>query len=307
MNSVRMPVDTTLNPVNREVGRGEQKRAREWVVILRTTLALNRTRWGLALFLFVLAIAVAGPLAAPYSSTQIIGRPFAPPSGRALLGTEYLGRDVLSRVLTGGLTVFSLSLAATLVGMLLGAGLGLIAAYSSKWVDEVIMRLLDVVMAFPMIVFALLIVSIAGPKLYLIVLAVGIGHAPRIGRVARGAALEIVNLDYVKFAEALGVPRRRILVGDLLPNVSSPLLVEAGLRFAYSIAIIAALSFLGFGLQPPAADWGLMVNENRIGVVIQPYAVLAPIVLISLLTVGTCLITDGLSRAIIGIDRRTES
>lgn len=305
MTETGMAVAAKANGVGL-VGKARAPRRREWVGLLHGTLALNRTRVGLALFLCVLAVALVGPFFAPYSSTEFVGRTFAPPSRHALLGTDYLGHDVLSRVLYGGRTVFGLSIAATLIGMALGTSLGLIAAYASKWVDEVIMRLLDVLMAFPMVVFALLMVSVAGPKLYLIVLAVGLGHAPRVARVARGAALEIVGRDFVKASEALGISRTRILLGDILPNTTSPLLVEAGLRFAYSIAIIAALSFLGFGLQPPAADWGLMVNENRIGIAMQPYAVLAPILLIALLTVGTSLITDGLSRAIIGIDRKTE-
>ena len=198
------------------------------------------------------------------------------PSSKAVLGTDILGRDVLSRALYGGTSVFALSIAATAIGMLLGVGLGMTAAYSSKWGDEFIMRSLDVVMAFPMIVLTMLLVSMVGPLPWLIVLAVGIGHAPRVARVARGASLGIVELDFVKAAEAHGASAPRVLMGEVLPNIMSPMLVEAGLRFAYSIAAIASLSFIGLGLQPPSADWGLMVNENRIGVAAQPFSVLAP-------------------------------
>jgi peptide/nickel transport system permease protein len=299
------PALTVGVPQARSADVTRTRRRREWAVTLRDTMALIRTKAGIALFVFVLGVAVLGPLIAPYSPTEFVGKPFQLPSASAWLGTDYIGHDVLSRVLCGGRTVFSLSLAATLIGMALGTGFGLVAAYANKWVDEIIMRLLDVLMAFPAIVFVLLVVSIAGPKLYLIVLAVALGHAPRVARVARGSALEIVDLDFVKASEALGTPRIKIMLGEILPNISSPLLVEAGLRFAYSIGLIAALSFLGFGLQPPAADWGLMVNENRPGIYTQPYAVLAPIVLIALLTVGTSLVTDGFARALIGIDRRT--
>jgi len=144
-----------------------------------------------------------------------------------------------------------------------------------------------------------------GPRLWLIVLMVGISHAPRIARVTRAATLDVVTRDFVRAVEALGVPRRKILALEVLPNISSPLLVEFGLRLTYSVIIIAGLSFLGFGMQPPAADWGLMINENRIGISVQPWAVVAPVVLIAALTIGTNLMADGLSRAMTGIQRDT--
>ena len=236
--------------------------------------------------------------------------PASPPTTRdprlsAWLGTDGIGHDIFSRVLCGGRTVIGLSLAATVLAMILGVGLGLLAGYSRPAVDDAIMRLLDVLLAFPSIVFVLLLVSILGDSLWLIVLAVAVTHAPRIARVARGATLEIVGRDFVRAAEALGVPRRKILAGEILPNITSPLLVEFGLRLTYSIGLIAALSFLGFGMQPPAADWGLMINENYGAFVVQPWAVFVPVLLIALLTIGTNLMTDGVSRALIGIDRDT--
>ena len=166
------------------------------------------------------------------------------------------------------------------------------------------MRICDVFLAFPQIVFALLLVSAFGPKLYLLVLTVGITHAPRVARVMRGAAQQVVERDFVKAAEAVGESRSRILFSELLPNVTSPLLVETGLRLTYSIGLVAALSFLGFGLQPPHADWGLMINENRLALSVQPWGVVLPVVAIALLTIGTNLVTDGIARAAIGLDRR---
>jgi peptide/nickel transport system permease protein len=121
--------------------------------------------------------------------------------------------------------------------------------------------------------------------------------------VTRGSSVEIVERDFVSAAEAMGEPRHKILIGEILPNVASPLLVEASLRLTYSVGLIAALSFLGFGLQPPAADWGLMINENRQGLTIQPWGVVAPILAIALLTIGTSLIGDGVARASAGIER----
>jgi peptide/nickel transport system permease protein len=126
---------------------------------------------------------------------------------------------------------------------------------------------------------------------------------PRAARVTRGAAVEVVERDFVRAAEAIGVPRRRILFSEVLPNITSPLIVETTLRLTFNVAVVAGLSFLGFGLQPPAADWGLMINENRNGLTIQPWPVVLPVIAIALLTVGTSLIGDGVSRAAIGIER----
>jgi len=214
---------------------------------------------------------------------------------------------VLSRFLHGGLTVLWLAIAATLLGVVVGVIVGLVAAYSRNWLDDVLMRTNDIVLAFPQIVLVLLAVSAIGPKLWLIVVTVGITHAPRVARVMRGAGLEVVERDFVKAAEAVGEKRNRIIFGELLPNVTSPLLVELGLRMTYSIGLVAAISFLGFGLQPPKADWGLMIYENRLSITVQPWSVLLPILAIGLLTVGTNLVTDGIARAAIGIDRGGKS
>jgi peptide/nickel transport system permease protein len=281
--------------------------ARARFALLGDALRLGRTRFGVVIVTLLVLVALAGPLVAPHSPTEFVGIPNSAPSGDAIFGTDALGRDVLSRFLYGGRTVLWLSAAATLLGMVVGVAVGLIAAYSRNWLDDVLMRANDVLLAFPQIIFVLLAVSALGPKLWLIVLTVGLTHAPRVARVIRGAALEIVERDFVKSAEVVGEKRWRIVFGEVLPNVTSPLLVEAGLRMTYSIGLVAGISFLGFGLQPPDADWGLMINENRLSITVQPWAVLLPVIAIGLLTIGTNLITDGLSRALAGIDRRADS
>jgi peptide/nickel transport system permease protein len=280
---------------------------RPWLGILRSALRLARTRIGVGIVALIVAIAVFGPLVAPHSPTEFVAPPNSGPSGTAVFGADALGRDVLSRFLHGGLTVLWLSAAATVLGIVVGVIVGLVAAYARNWLDDVLMRANDVVLAFPQIVLVLLAVSAIGPKLWLIVVTVGITHAPRVARVMRGAAQEVVERDFIKAAEAVGEKRSRIVFGELLPNVTSPLLVELGLRMTYSIGLVAAVSFLGFGLQPPTADWGLMINENRLSITVQPWAVLLPILAIGLLTVGTNLITDGIARAAIGIDRGDKS
>lgn len=278
-------------------------RRRQWVWVLRTAARVGRTRVGLAIVGLVLAVAILGPLLAPHSPTEFVAAPNSGPSSTALLGADALGRDVFSRFLHGGLTVIWLAAAATALGVTLGTVCGLYAAYVGGWLDDLLMRVVDVLLAFPQIVLALLAVSALGPHLWLIVLTVGITNAPRAARVMRASAQEVGERDFVKAAEAVGERRARIVFGEILPNATGQLLVQVGQLMTYSIGIVAALSFLGFGLQPPAADWGLMINENRLSIVVQPWGVLAPVIAIALLTVGVNLVTDGVARAAAGIER----
>jgi peptide/nickel transport system permease protein len=279
------------------------KRQRPITVLFRRAWRLGRTKVGVGLLLLLVAVAVFGPFFAPHDPAAFVGAPYSKPSSTSLLGTDTLGRDVLSRFLWGGRSILGMSVAATAIGLVLGVSIGLIAAYSRGRLDDVLMRLMDVILAFPAIVLALVAVSTAGPQVWLIILVVGFTTMPRVARVIRGSSAEIVERDFVQAAEALGEPRRKILMGELLPNITSPLMVEASLRLTYAIALIASLSFLGFGRQPPAADWGLMINENQQGLTVMPWGVLAPVIAIALLTIGTSLVGDGLSRASAGIDR----
>jgi peptide/nickel transport system permease protein len=271
-----------------------------WVRAWRQT----RTKIGFALVLLLVLIALIGPYFAPHTPSEFAGAPYSPDAG--VFGTDNLGRDVLSLFLWGGRSILGLAIAATALGLTLGITIGLVAAYSRSVLDDVLMRGMDMILAFPAIVLALVAVATVGPQLWLLVLAVGFTTAPRVARVTRGAALEVVERDFVRAAEAIGESRRKILMGEILPNVTSPLTVEASLRLTYAVGLIAGLSFLGFGLQPPAADWGLMINENRQGLTVQPWGVVLPVVAIALLTIGTSLIGDGLSRAAAGIDRGSE-
>jgi peptide/nickel transport system permease protein len=282
---------------------GLPKQHRPWVVLLLGAWRQGRTKIGLALVVLLVGCALIGPLFAPYTPTEFVGTPFEKPSADALLGTDNLGRDVLSRFLWGGRSILALAALSTLIGVGLGVAVGLVAAYARNVVDDVLMRAMDVILAFPQIVLALVAVATVGPELWLLVLVVGITTVPRVARVVRGAALDVVERDFVRAAEGIGVSRTKILFGEVLPNVTSPLVVETSLRLTFSIALISGLSFLGFGLQPPAADWGLMINENRLGLEIQPWGVVMPVIAIGLLTIGTSLVGDGFSRASIGIER----
>ncbi len=296
----------SVAPVAAELSVSAPVQRRPLVLLLVRAWRQWRTRIGLALVALLVALALVGPFFAPYSPSEFAGPPYAHPSSSTVLGTDSLGRDVLSRFLWGGRSVLGLSLAATAIGLALGVAIGLVAAYSRGLLDDVLMRAMDVILAFPSIVLALVAVATVGPKLWLLVLAVGFTTAPRVARVTRGASLDVVERDFVHAAEAIGESRPRILLAEILPNVTSPLMVEASLRLTYSIGLIAGLSFLGFGLQPPAADWGLMINENRQGLTVQPWGVVMPVVAIALLTIGTSLVGDGLSRASAGIERGGE-
>jgi peptide/nickel transport system permease protein len=279
---------------------------RQWVPVLKAAARTSRGATGLILTAFVVLVAVVGPLVAPHSPDALVTTEFAKPSGQFPLGSDFLGRDVLSRVLDGGWTLLLMAAAATALGVLAGALVGVSAAYLRGRSDGVIMRTVDVILSFPQIVFALLLLSILGPKLWLIVVAVGLSHAPQVARVLRSATLDISERDFVKAAEAQGMRPFAVMRKEILPNLISPITVESGLRLTYSIIIIAGLAFLGFGQPPPAPNWGYMINENQIGLALNPWAVIVPAALIALLTVGTNIFTDAIARVAIGVERKPE-
>jgi peptide/nickel transport system permease protein len=271
--------------------------------VIRGALGLGRTRIGLVLVIFIAAIAIFGPLFAPHGPADFIGLPNQRPSPGVLFGTDHIGQDVWSRFLDGGRTILLLATGATLLGLALGTSIGLLAAYSKGVLDDVLMRGMDVILAFPQILLALVAISTLGPSWWLMVLAVGLTNMPRVARVTRAAAQPIVERDFVAAAESIGVPRSTILFGEILPNVLSPLMVESSLRLTYSIGVIAAIAFLGFTTNPNGADWGVMIQENRIALTVQPWGVVLPMAAVALLTMGTGMIGDGIARAAAGIDR----
>jgi peptide/nickel transport system permease protein len=263
--------------------------------IFRRALRQKRFTVGLTVTVLVMLFAIFAPLFAPYGENETAGPPY---SDVGVLGTDYLGQDVLSRVMYGGVGILVVSVLATVVGMVLGILIGVVAAYGGGWWDEVLMRLNDVLLAFPAILLALVVLTaLQNPAPWMIVLLVGVSHAPRVARVARGVALGIVSRDFVVAAEALGERRSRVILAEVLPNMTGPLLAEAGLRLTYSIGLVAALGFLGFAADPGAANWGQMMNENRLGLATQPWSVMAPVIMIAIFTIGTNLMADGLAQA----------
>ncbi len=274
--------------------------------LLRRALETWRMRIGLVLSLAVALVAVLGPHFAPHDPQKFVGMAFAPRDLGYPFGTDYLGHDVLSQFLSGGWLLLTLALLGTVLGVGAGVVLGIWAGYARGRVDETIMRSGDVMLAFPQLVLALLFISITGPNLAVIVLLTALGHAPRVARVMRGAALSVAERDFVSNASAMGMKTRTIILREVLPNVTGPLAVEFGLRLTYSIGLIAGLSFLGLGVQEPQPDWGVMLNDNRVAFTIQPWPVVLPVLAIALITIGMNLMTDALARASAGIDRQAQ-
>jgi peptide/nickel transport system permease protein len=271
--------------------------------LIRQAMKLRRTQIGVTLSLLLIAVALIGPFVAPFGSTEYVDMPNTLSVPGTLLGTDYFGQDVLSRFLFGGRTILILAVIATSIGITLGTTLGLTAAYLRGRYDEIIMRALDVILSFPQVLLSLVVISMFGPSNVLIICTVGLSTTPRIARIIRGAAISVVERDFISAAEALGETRKRVVFAEVLPNVTSSLLVEMNLRLTYSVGLIASLAFLGFTPEPNAANWGLMIQENRVALTEQPWGVVLPTIALALMTIGTGLVGDGLSRVSAGIDR----
>jgi peptide/nickel transport system permease protein len=253
---------------------------------------------GVTIVVFVVAVAFFGRYVAPYDPNVPVTAPLSPPSSHYWLGTDFLGRDVFSRLLYGGRSVITLAALATGIGYLIGMSVGLIAGFSRSRIDPVLMRSVDVMLAFPPLLFLLVLISGAGTGVEVLVIGVALIQAPGISRIVRTATLEVSVRGYVEAAIARGERSFAVIVREVLPNIMAPVLVDSGLRFTYSILIIASVNFLGLGLQPPASDWALMISDNRQYIAIQAWAVLAPAAMIALLTIGINLTGDAIARSL---------
>lgn len=239
--------------------------------------------------------AVLAPLIAPYPFDELhIRDRLSPPSLQYLAGTDEYGRDVFSRVLIGSQLSLMLGVAATLISLGLGVPLGLLAGFRRGLTDELIMRGLDVVLAFPPILLVLLILAITPPSLMKTALAIGLLSAPPIARVTRSVTLDLMSGEFMEAARARGERLPYMLGRELLPNVWPVLMVEASLRVVFAILLGAVLSFLGFGVQPPEADWGLMISNGRAFIEDAPWISLAPGLAMALTVIGISLVGDGL-------------
>jgi peptide/nickel transport system permease protein len=268
------------------------------VLALRAFLRTPSAVVGLVVVIFWVVCAIFWPLFTPYDPyAQDYSAILARPSPAHLFGTDLYGRDVLSRVLAGSREVLIMAPAATLIGLAGGILVGLIAAYYQGWLDEIVMRVMDAIMAFPIIVLALLVLAVLGTSPVNVVLIIGFTYIPLTGRVVRAAALTVRDLDYVAAARLRGARGSDIMLTEILPNIAGPIIVEGTVRVGYAIFAAASLSFLGLGVQPPSPDWGAMVNETHIFLQSNPWIVLAPTLAIASLVVAINLVADGLRRA----------
>jgi len=250
---------------------------------------------GLAIVVTIAALALLAPWIAPHPwDTISIRTRFLPPNATYWLGTDDYGRDVLSRLLMGARLSLGMGLGATLFSVAIGVPLGLAAGYFRGWVDEVLMRAADVLMAIPAIMLGLLVLAVTPPALWKTALAVGFVYIPLIARVARSVTLGLAGEDFVQAARARAEGPGYILFAEILPNAWPPLIVEASLRVTYAILLGSALSFLGLGAQPPSSDWGLMIAEARQFIDRAPWIALAPGFAMCLLVIGINLVGDGL-------------
>jgi peptide/nickel transport system permease protein len=263
-----------------------------WARLRRNPTALI----GLVIVVTYLLLALLGEWLAPYAYTeQHLSDALQPPSVRYWFGTDQFGRDILSRVIVGSRSMITLALGATVLALVLGAGTGVVAAYFGGWIDEILMRVADVMLAFPALLLALLILSTLGSAMIYLILCIGIVFAPAIARVIRSVVLELRTREFVEAARMIGSSHRRIMQREILPNLLSTLLVEAAIFFGYAILVGAGLGFLGMGVQPPSPDWGLQVNDGRNFLLTAPWVVLFPAIAISSLVIGVNLLADGLN------------
>lgn len=253
---------------------------------------------GAALLVAVVALALLGPVLAPHAPDEPVGIPLTGPADGAPLGTDFLGRDVLSRVLWGGRSVLVYAGIATLLAYLIGGTVGLVAGYNRALADSVLMRSADVMLSFPPLIFLLVLATGAGTSEWVLVIGVALVQAPLVARVVRTATLEQAVRGFVEAAVARGERTSAIVRRELLPNIVGPVAADVGLRFTYSIILVASVNFLGLGLQPPAADWALIISENRSGLDLNPYVILAPALLIALLTISVSLVGDAVARTL---------
>jgi peptide/nickel transport system permease protein len=273
-----------------------------------TTAAFDRSwlsrlpvsaRVGGLILLAMVIVAATGHLWAPYAPGRIMsGRPFEAPSFAHILGTDNLGRDVFSRVVIGSRPVMLMAISAAAIATLFGSAIALILSLYRGMVDEIGMRILEVLASIPPIVLALLLISALGNSSTLIVLTVAFLFVPRIARVVRAGALAVVREDFVTAAITRGESMASIAAREVLPNVLGTVMVEFAIRCGFAIVFIGALGFLGFGAPPPAPEWGLMINEGRAHITASYWPVVAPAGAMAVLVIAVSLFTDGLARMV---------
>ncbi len=247
---------------------------------------------GLAVLAFYLFLAIFAPWVSPYGVSEVVGAVWEAPSANFWLGTDNLGRDLLSRLIWGAQITIFVAVAATFLAFAMGVLLGFIAAVMRGWVDQALSRSIDLLMAVPTLIFALVVLSVLPTDLYVLILVMAVLDSTRVYRISRAVAVDIAVMDYVEAARLRGEGWGWVMGREILPNALSPLLAEFGLRFAFAVLFLSALSFLGLGVQPPVADWGSMVKENKDGIIFGKSAALIPGGAIATLAISVNLVVD---------------
>ena len=283
-NAQTSPAAILATPIRRR-----SKMTRLWRNLRKAPLS---AWFGLIVVTVYVITAVLAPLLAPYSETELVGGAFEPWGGQFLLGTDQLGRDMLSRLIYGARNTVGIAFLTTMLSFLLGSALGLAAAISRGWIDQALSRSVDVLMSIPQLIFALVLLSILGPSVLNLIIIMAVLDSTRVFRLSRSVAQGVVVMDYVEAARLRGEKLPWIMRREILPNIMPPLVAEFGLRFCFVFLTISALSFLGLGIQPPTADWGSMVRDNAALITYGDITPLLPAGAIALLTVSVNFVVD---------------
>ena len=249
-------------------------------------------RIGLAMVLINIFAAIFAPVITPYGETEIVGDVWLPSSSDNYLGTDHIGRDMFTRLIYGARNTIAIAFMTTLLSFCLGALLGFFAAALGGWTDLGLSRMVDILMAIPMLIFALVVLSVVGTSIFALILVIAVLDSTRVFRLSRAVAMDVTVMEFVEAARLRGEGIAWVMRKEILPNAMPPLVAEFGLRFCFVFLFIASLSFLGLGIQPPTADWGSMVKENAGAITFGIFTPLWPAGAIAFLTVGVNLIVD---------------
>jgi peptide/nickel transport system permease protein len=260
--------------------------------IKELTKAPLSAKFGFAIVFIYIFVSLFAPLLTPFGETEIVGKKFMEWDSQYLLGTDHLGRDMLTRVIYGARNTVGIALVTTVFTFVLGGISGIMAAVLGGWIDQTLSRVVDVMMAIPGLIFAMLLLSIFGSSVISLILIIGVIDATRVYRLARAVSLNVVVMDFVEAAKLRGEKLIWITIDEVLPNILAPMVAEFGLRFCFVFLTISALSFLGLGIQPPTADWGSMVRETADLITFGDYTPLIPAAAIAILTIGVNFIVD---------------
>ena len=250
------------------------------------------SQFGLVVIVIYALVALAAPVLAPFGETEIVGELYEPWSGQFLFGTDNIGRDMLSRLIYGARNTVGIAVVITGLAFVVGVLTGLLAATLGGWVDQILSRIVDILIAIPSLIFILLILSFFGTSIPVLITVVALFEATRVYRIARAVAADVEVMDYVEVAKLRGENLWWLIRREILPNVTAPLVAEFGVRFTYTFLIIAGLSFLGLGIQPPTADWGSMVRKNSVLITFGDFTPLLPAAAIALLTLSVNFVID---------------